>query len=89
MSSSMDIPSRSFSRQGPNPECAFPSWPRRSLLNEDDSSEERATSYIPDDELLPDAFKDDTYGPSSHGSSSPAHSLARPIMTEALKMQHE
>ncbi len=87
MSTPMDIAPRSCSRRGPDPECAFPSWPRRSSLGEHDASEERATSYIPDDELFMDVFDDDACSVSSQGSSSPAHSPAPPVLTEAEFLQ--
>ncbi|KAK4154273.1 hypothetical protein C8A00DRAFT_14592 [Chaetomidium leptoderma] len=90
MSSPMDIAPRSSSRRGPDPECAYPSWPRRSSLGEGDSYE-RATSYITDDELFMDVFDDDTSSVSSQGSASPAHSPAAPVLTEAefLQLQRE
>ncbi|KAL1839603.1 hypothetical protein VTJ49DRAFT_1306 [Mycothermus thermophilus] len=87
ISSPMDIALRSSSsRRGPDPECAYPSWPRRLSLGEDDS-EERATSYIPDDELLfPDVFEDDASSVSS--SASPVHSpVGAPVLTEAEILQ--
>jgi hypothetical protein len=46
----MEIPSTSSSRPA-SPSCAYPSWPRRSSLSSDSSTEERATSYISDDDL--------------------------------------
>ena len=56
----MDIPSSSSSRpQSPN--CAYPSWPRRSSLSSSSSTEERATSYISNDDLedlFPCVFED-------------------------------
>ncbi|KAK4038112.1 hypothetical protein C8A01DRAFT_17755 [Parachaetomium inaequale] len=92
MSSPMDIAPRSTSRRGPDPECAYPSWPRRSSLGEGDS-EERATSYITDDELFMDVFEDDACSvSSSQGSASPVHSpAAPPALTEAefLQLQRE
>lgn len=91
MSSPMDIaPRSSSSRRGPDPECAFPSWPRRSSLGEGES-EERATSYITDDELFMDVFEDDACSVSSQGSASPVHSPAAPAFTEAdfLRLQRE
>ncbi|KAK4101528.1 hypothetical protein N658DRAFT_425855 [Parathielavia hyrcaniae] len=91
MSSPMDIAPRPSSRRGPDPECAFPSWPRRSSLGEGDS-EYRATSYITDDELFMDVFDDDACSVSSQGSASPVHSPpAAPVITEAdfLQMQRE
>ena len=87
----MDIAPRSSSRRGPDPECAYPSWPRRSSLGEGES-EERATSYITDDELFMDVFEDDACSvSSSQGSASPAHSPAAPVLTEAefLQLQRE
>jgi len=91
MSSPMDIAPRSSSRRGPDVQCAFPSWPRRSSLGEDGNSEERATSYITDDELFMDVFDDDACSVSSQGSNSPAHSPAPPVLTEAqfLQLQRE
>jgi hypothetical protein len=91
MSSPMDIaPRSSSSRRGPDAACAFPSWPRRSSLGEGDS-EERASSYITDDELFMDVFEDDACSVSSNGSSSPVHSPAAPVITEAefLQLQRE
>ncbi|KAK4122713.1 hypothetical protein N657DRAFT_691200 [Parathielavia appendiculata] len=90
MSSPMDITPRASSRRGPDPECAFPSWPRRSSLGEGDS-EYRATSYITDDELFMDVFEDDACSVSSQGSASPVHSPAAPVLTEAdfLQLQRE
>jgi len=87
----MDIAPRSSSRRGPDPECAFPSWPRRSSLGEGES-EERASSYITDDELFMDVFEDDACSvSSSQGSASPVHSPAAPVLTEAefLQLQRE
>lgn len=46
----MDIPSTSSSRPQ-SPSCAYPSWPRRSSLSSNSSTEERATSFISDDDL--------------------------------------
>jgi hypothetical protein len=37
--------------------CAYPSWPRRSSLSGSDD-EERATSFISDDDLFPEVFDD-------------------------------
>ncbi|KAL2180116.1 uncharacterized protein P884DRAFT_193277 [Thermothelomyces heterothallicus CBS 202.75] len=96
MSAPTDIaPRSSSSRRGPDPECAYPSWPRRSSLGEGDS-EERASSYITDDELFMDVFDDDACSvSSSQGSGSPARSPAvvpaAPVMTEAefLQLQRE
>ncbi|KAL8365650.1 hypothetical protein RB595_004453 [Gaeumannomyces hyphopodioides] len=53
--------------------CAFPSWPRRSSLSESERGEERATSYLSDEDLFPsspDVFDDDARSVSSSGSSS-------------------
>src|SRR4051812_18518734 len=80
MCSPLDIAPRSTSRRGPDPVCAYPSWPRRSSLGEDDACEERATSYITDEELFLDVFDDDACSVSSQGSSasSPAAAGAYP-----------
>ena len=43
----MDIPLTS----GSSLSCAYPSWPRRLSLSSNSSTEERATSLIPDDDL--------------------------------------
>ena len=51
--------------------CAFPSWPRRSSLSDSDH-QERATSFLSDDDLfLSDPFEDDAHSVSSSGSASP------------------
>ncbi|KAL8397405.1 hypothetical protein RB594_004216 [Gaeumannomyces avenae] len=53
--------------------CAFPSWPRRSSLSESERGEERATSFLSDEDLFPsspDVFDDDARSVSSSGSSS-------------------
>lgn len=53
--------------------CAFPSWPRRSSLSESERGEERATSYLSDEDLFPsspDVFDDDARSVSSSGSSA-------------------
>ena len=97
MSSPIDISPSPFSTRGPDASCAFPSWPRRSSLCEQDASEERATLYISDEDLFfDDAIEDDARSESSSGSShaggSPFQSppLA-PVPTEAeiLEMQRQ
>ncbi|KAK3304326.1 uncharacterized protein B0T15DRAFT_236938 [Chaetomium strumarium] len=87
MSSPLDIAPRSSSRRGPDPECAYPSWPRRSSLGEHDATEERATSYIPDEDLFLDVFEDDSSSVSSHGSATPIQSPQPPVLTEAQLAQ--
>lgn len=65
----MDIPSTSSSRPQ-SPSCAYPSWPRRSSLSSNSSTEERATSFISDDDLedlFPCVFDD-----SEHDCTPPA-----------------
>ncbi|KAH8156081.1 hypothetical protein CIB48_g12166 [Xylaria polymorpha] len=58
--------------------CAFPSWPQRSSLM-DSAREERATSYLSDDDLFPcDPVGDDAHSISS-GSSTAS---ASPFVTE-------
>ncbi|KAK4458810.1 hypothetical protein QBC42DRAFT_17158 [Cladorrhinum samala] len=72
--SPMDIKPSPFSSRGPDASCAFPSWPRRSTLSDDDDCyEERVSSYLSDEDLLftPETYEDDTC---SNGSASPTHS---------------
>jgi len=86
----MDIAATPFSRSA-DASCAFPSWPRRSSLSESDS-EERASSYLSDEDLFLDTFEDDARSVSSNGSSSPAVSPPMaPVMDEAelLDLQRE
>ncbi|KAL2116752.1 hypothetical protein VTJ04DRAFT_8920 [Mycothermus thermophilus] len=89
ISSPIDMALRSSSRRGPDPECAYPSWPRRFSLGEEEYGQERATSYISDEELLyADVFEDDSA--SSEASASPSHSPvipAAPALTEAEILQ--
>lgn len=89
----MDIAPSPFSTQAPDASCAFPSWPRRSSLCEYDAAEERATSYLSDEDLCPDVFEDDSCSESSHGSASPFQSPRAPALTEAdileLRRQQE
>ncbi|KOS21834.1 hypothetical protein ESCO_002151 [Escovopsis weberi] len=72
--------------------CAFPSWPRRSSLSESEH-EERATSYLSDDDLfLSDPFDDDVRSISSSStSSSPAAMPSPPRLSdlEILEMQRQ
>ncbi|KAH8742517.1 hypothetical protein F5883DRAFT_669313 [Diaporthe sp. PMI_573] len=59
--------------------CVFPSWPRRVLLSENGDEQPRATSYIPDEDLLslsePIFADEDADSVSSYGSDNP---LQRP-----------
>ncbi|KAK3683810.1 hypothetical protein B0T22DRAFT_261809 [Podospora appendiculata] len=93
MSSPMDIAPSPFSSRGPDASCAFPSWPRRSSFAESDAAEERATSYLSDEDLFPqDVFEDDARSvSSSNGSVSPLQSPQVPVMTDAeiLELQRE
>ncbi|KAI0451894.1 hypothetical protein F5B21DRAFT_485501 [Xylaria acuta] len=58
--------------------CAFPSWPQRSSLM-DSAREERATSYLSDDDLFPcDPVGDDAQSISSGTSTA----SASPFVTE-------
>ncbi|KAK3387112.1 hypothetical protein B0H63DRAFT_447998 [Podospora didyma] len=87
ISSPMDIAPSRFSSRAADASCAFPSWPRRSSLSESDS-EDRATSYLSDEDLyLQDVFEDDAQSVSSHGSASPIQSPQMPAMTEAEILQ--
>ncbi|KAI1083704.1 hypothetical protein F5B20DRAFT_576635 [Whalleya microplaca] len=66
--------------------CAFPSWPQRSSLTES-TREERATSYLSDDDLFPcDSSEDDAHSVSSSGSA-PTSPFAND--EDVLKMQRE
>ncbi|KAI0602419.1 hypothetical protein F4775DRAFT_240906 [Biscogniauxia sp. FL1348] len=63
--------------------CAFPSWPQRSSLT--DHEEERATSYLSDDDLFPcDPLEDDAHSISSAGSTAPTS----PAMINADELMH-
>lgn len=76
--SPMDIPTTSASRPQ-SPSCAFPSWPRRASLSSGSSCDERATSYISDDDLedlFPCTF--DEAEQDCTPSSSPAHRSINP-----------
>ncbi|KAL7944654.1 hypothetical protein V8C42DRAFT_358351 [Trichoderma barbatum] len=90
MSTAIDIsPSNLRTRDA---SCAFPSWPRRESLSEFDR-EERATSFLSDDDLLlSDPFDDDSHSiASSSASSSPIMMQSPPRLTDAevLEMQRE
>ncbi|KAB5586099.1 hypothetical protein GE09DRAFT_53172 [Coniochaeta sp. 2T2.1] len=73
ISAPMDItPSHSYSRPQ-DASCAFPSWPRRaSLSSGSDSTYERATSYLSDDDLLlfPSESESDYHSDTQSVSSS-------------------
>jgi hypothetical protein len=72
MSAPMDInPGSSYRSQESS--CAFPSWPRRSSLSDPDSQfeDQRATSYISDEDLFfADTFESDYDSRSISSSSS-------------------
>jgi hypothetical protein len=73
MSAPLDITSSNL--RAHDDACAFPSWPRRSSLSDSDcdAREQRATSFLSDDDLLflSDPFEDDasSTGGSSHTGS--------------------
>jgi hypothetical protein len=56
--------------------CAFPSWPRRVSLSENGDEQPRATSCIPDEDLLslsePIFADEDADSVSSYGSDNPS-----------------
>ncbi|KAI0147748.1 hypothetical protein GGR57DRAFT_243846 [Xylariaceae sp. FL1272] len=84
----MDITSNSyFSRDaGYHASCAFPSWPQRSsLMNE--SPEQRATSYLSDDDLFPCGPLEDDISVSSGGSTAATSPLINE--EEILEMQRQ
>ncbi|KAI1156568.1 hypothetical protein F4825DRAFT_262398 [Nemania diffusa] len=64
-------PSSYFSRDAAyHASCAFPSWPQRSSLM-DSARDERATSYLSDDDLFPiDPINDDNHSISSGSSTA-------------------
>ncbi|KAI2611112.1 uncharacterized protein GGS25DRAFT_481437 [Hypoxylon fragiforme] len=89
MSSSqpMDIPRSSYLSHNSTYQssCAFPSWPQRSSLT--DAHEERATSYLSDDDLFPCDLSDDAHSISSSSGSTTPTSIAREV--DLLQLQRE
>jgi len=96
----MDI-STSSSTRPQTPTCAYPSWPRRSSLNECRDAEE-ATSYISDDDIFPCVFDDSetdcapVITPSASRSVSPSYMMRevqvvdnRALMRELLAQQQQ
>ncbi|KAI1656609.1 hypothetical protein F4813DRAFT_363804 [Daldinia decipiens] len=85
----MEIPTTSYlSHNGAySASCAFPSWPRRSSLT-DSAHEQRATSYLSDDDLFPCDLEDDAHSISSSGSTTPT-SPAIANEVDLLQMQRE
>jgi hypothetical protein len=71
--------------------CAFPSWPRRSSLDSEDT--ERPTAFLSDDDLLGDPFEDDATSTTSSASGSmscsPQHQPAQPTEEELFYIQRE
>ncbi len=66
--------------------CAFPSWPRRASLSASDC-EQRATSFLSDEDLFGrDALDDDA---SSAASSSAGSALASPSDDDLLDLQRD
>jgi hypothetical protein len=84
-SSPIDITPSSMREQDAS--CAFPSWPRRFSLSDDEQERPRASSFLSDDELfLSDPFDDDTRSISSNGTavSSPSEcSPAQQVVSDA------
>ncbi|KAJ8123870.1 hypothetical protein ONZ43_g272 [Nemania bipapillata] len=74
--------------------CAFPSWPQRSSLM-DSTREERATSYLSDDDLFPiDPISDDNHSISSGSSTASASPFVSEeelleIQRQKMAMQRE
>ncbi|KAL6906659.1 hypothetical protein GGI43DRAFT_235961 [Trichoderma evansii] len=92
MSAAIDI-SPSNLRSARDASCAFPSWPRRESLSEF-GRDERATSFLSDDDLLlSDPFDDDNHSiASSSASSSPIMMMQSPPRLtdmEILELQRE
>ncbi|KAM7214169.1 hypothetical protein V8F06_010422 [Rhypophila decipiens] len=88
VSSPMDIAPSPFSSRGADATCAFPSWPRRESFCEADS-EERATSYLSDEDLFINDYEDDSRSVSSSGSISPIQSPPALTEAEVLEAQRE
>ncbi|OTA57179.1 hypothetical protein K449DRAFT_437454 [Hypoxylon sp. EC38] len=87
----MEIPTSSYLSHNYNTaytaSCAFPSWPQRSSLT--DSHEQRATSYLSDDDLFPFDDSDDAHSVSSAGSTTPTSPVAAVNEADLLQMQRE
>ncbi|KAI1101778.1 hypothetical protein F4804DRAFT_334908 [Jackrogersella minutella] len=87
----MEIPTSSYLSYNYNgsysSRCAFPSWPQRSSLTDESSHEQqRATSYLSDDDLFPcDDLSDDAHSVSSAGSTTPTS----PSEADLLQMQRD
>ncbi|KAI1754917.1 hypothetical protein F4782DRAFT_492003 [Xylaria castorea] len=92
----LDITPNSFlSRDaGYHASCAFPSWPQRSSLM-DSARDERATSYLSDDDLFPcDPVGDDAHSISSGTSTASASPFVSEeelleIQRQKMAMQRE
>ncbi|KAI6092903.1 hypothetical protein F4821DRAFT_112911 [Hypoxylon rubiginosum] len=85
---STPLPGTSYSYSA---SCAFPSWPQRSSLH-DPSNQDRATSYLSDDDLFPcDGFEDDAHSVSSSGSATPTspHTHMAANEVDMLQMQRD
>lgn len=94
--SPLDIPQSSYlsTPTSSNTQCAFPSWPRRDSLSgsEDSAGHFRATSFLSDEDLLPDPFEDDNSSIASSGTSPNACSPIEhaPLTDEqVLQIQRE
>ncbi|KAI0137209.1 hypothetical protein BJ170DRAFT_590150 [Xylariales sp. AK1849] len=85
----MDIAPRSYlsGSSAYHANCAFPSWPQRSSLGSPmrEEREERATSYLSDDDLLD--WEDDAHSISSASSNASGPRLV--TEQELLEMQRE
>ncbi|KAL1879981.1 hypothetical protein VTK73DRAFT_6371 [Phialemonium thermophilum] len=92
MSTAIDI-SPDLAARSPDSNCAFPSWPRRSSLSESDQEQQKATSFLSDEDLWPSSpLECDTRSVSSSGSGLSSHSQSptQPLTDgELLEMQHE
>ncbi|TVY78304.1 hypothetical protein LSUE1_G006955 [Lachnellula suecica] len=89
-SSPMDIPS---SGTKSSPSCAFPSWPRRSSLSSNSSSDEEYHNHsfvISDEELFPCVFDDveQDITPLATPSSNASRSPASPMREQHIVVDH-
>ena len=82
MSAPMDItPSHNYCRPQ-DASCAFPSWPRRASLSDSSDYQERATSYISDEDLFPTDFEADYHSDARSVSSANSSSSSTPLQGE-------
>lgn len=88
-SSPIDIKPRGAYNDYSQNSCAFPSWPRRTSLSGDDG-QQRATSYLSDDELFPTDIDDDVRSITSASSTaSPVSQNLHITEEELMEMERQ